>query len=94
MKKLRALLDDREKKFDKAGDKYTPTLEKLDEKVAKEMHSAQLSLAVLVDDNETQIRTWLKTPNRHTGGVPGQQLQTVDGLVTVCGYLDAIRGKV
>lgn len=52
------------------------------------------SLAVMVDDNEAQMREWLGTPNRHTGGVPREQLQTVDGLVTVCGYLDAIRAKV
>jgi hypothetical protein len=52
------------------------------------------SLAVLVDDNEEQMREWLSTANSHTGGVPGQQLQTVSGLVTVCEYLDAIRGKV
>lgn len=52
------------------------------------------SLAVMVDDNDAQMREWLTTPNRHTGGVPVQQLQTVEGLVTVCEYLDAIRAKV
>lgn len=52
------------------------------------------SLAVLVDNNELQIREWLVTPNSHTGGVPMRQLQSVAGLVTVCEYLDALRGKV
>lgn len=52
------------------------------------------SLAVLVDDDDEQIREWLNTPNRHTGGVPAEQLRTVTGLVTVCEYLDAIRAKV
>ena len=52
------------------------------------------SLAVLVDDNDAQIREWLTTANRHTGGVPAEQLLTVAGLVTVCEYLDAIRAKV
>jgi len=52
------------------------------------------SLAVMVDDDDAQIRDWLTTPNRHTGGVPAEQLQTVAGLVTVCEYLDAIRAKV
>lgn len=52
------------------------------------------SLAVMVDDNESQMREWLGTPNRHTGGVPRDQLLTVDGLVNVCSYLDAIRAKV
>jgi RNA polymerase sigma factor (sigma-70 family) len=49
VKKLRVLLDDRTKKFEKTGENYTPTLEKLDVKIAKEMHGAQLSLAVLVE---------------------------------------------
>lgn len=52
------------------------------------------SLAVIVDDNGEQMREWLSTPNTHTGGVPREQVQSVSGLVTVCEYLDAIRGKV
>ena len=52
------------------------------------------SLAVLVDDNESQIQEWLASPNSHTDGVPRKQIQTVTGLVTVCAYLDTIRGKV
>lgn len=52
------------------------------------------ALAVMVDDNQEQIREWLATPNRHTGGVPSEQLRSVAGLVAVSEYLDAIRGKV
>ncbi len=52
------------------------------------------ALAVMVDDNEQQMREWLTTPNNHTGGIPGQQLTSVAGLVVVNEYLDAIRGKV
>jgi hypothetical protein len=48
----------------------------------------------MVDDNPQQIREWLSTRNRHTGGVPEQQLKSVAGLVAVSEYLDAIRGKV
>jgi hypothetical protein len=36
----------------------------------------------------------MRTANRHTGGVPREQVQSVAGLVTVASYLDAIRGKV
>ncbi|HIF96935.1 MAG TPA: RNA polymerase sigma factor RpoD/SigA [Myxococcales bacterium] len=49
VKRLRTLLEDRAKKFEKSGDSYTPALEKLDAKISKEMHSAQLSLAILVE---------------------------------------------
>lgn len=62
--------------------------------LAKILIRCYRALAVLVDDNPVQIREWLSTPNRHTGGVPEQQLQTVAGLVAVSEYLDAIRGKV
>ena len=62
--------------------------------LAKLLVRVYRSLAVLVDDNEAQLREWLETPNRHTGGTPRQQLQTVAGLVAVCEYLDAIRAKV
>ncbi|MEM9404007.1 MAG: MbcA/ParS/Xre antitoxin family protein [Pseudomonadota bacterium] len=62
--------------------------------LAKLLIRCYRSLAVLVDDDQGQIREWLTTPNRHTGGVPQDQLRTVPGLVTVCEYLDAIRAKV
>ena len=62
--------------------------------LAKILIRCYRSLAVMVDDNPAQIRHWLETPNRHTGGTPRQQIQTVTGLVEVCEYLDAIRGKV
>lgn len=52
------------------------------------------SLAVLVNDDAAQIREWLTSRNRHTGGIPAEQLTHVSGLVTVTHYLDAIRGKV
>jgi RNA polymerase primary sigma factor len=55
VKKLRALLEDRAKKFDKAKEAYTPALEKVDVKIAKEMHGAKLSLAVLVELREKSI---------------------------------------
>ena len=52
------------------------------------------SLYALMDGNEAQMRHWMKTPNRHTGGIPAEQVLSVAGLVHVCDYLDAIRGKV
>ena len=62
--------------------------------LAKILIRCYRALAVMVDDNPEQIREWLATPNRHTGGVPEEQFQSVAGLVTVSEYLDAIRGKV
>jgi len=51
-------------------------------------------LYALVDGDKETMRHWMKTPNRGTGGIPLEQVQTTAGLVTVLNYLDAIRGKV
>ncbi len=50
------------------------------------------SLAVLFGGNEAQIKAWMQADNRHLGGTPLDLMQTVSGLVSVCAYLDAIRG--
>jgi len=55
VKKLRTQLVDREKKIAKAGLPYTVVFEKLDVKITKEMHSAQLSLALLHELRERSI---------------------------------------
>lgn len=52
------------------------------------------SLYVLVGGDPAQMRHWMHTRNRHTGGVPAEQVRSVEGLTRVTGYLDAIRGKV
>ena len=55
VKKLRTQLNDRDKKIEKSGLAYSDALEKVDVKIAKEMHSAQLSLAVLHELREKSI---------------------------------------
>ena len=52
------------------------------------------SLFVLVGGKEEALRHWMHTPNRHTRGVPAEQVKSVQGLVAVTEYLDALRGKV
>lgn len=52
------------------------------------------SLFALVGGDAAQMRHWMHTPNRHTGGIPAEQVRSVQGLVQVVAYLDAIRGKV
>jgi hypothetical protein len=52
------------------------------------------SLYVLTGGKRPDMVHWMRTANRHTGGVPREQVQSVAGLVTVASYLDAIRGKV
>ena len=52
------------------------------------------SLFVLVGGDGEPMRHWMHTNNRHTGGVPAEQVRSVQGLARVVEYLDAIRGKV
>ena len=50
------------------------------------------SLYALVGGDPTAMRHWMHTLNRDTGGVPAEQLRSVQGLVSVVEYLDAMRG--
>ena len=52
------------------------------------------SLFVLVGGKQADLRHWMQTPNRHTGGVPMEQIMTIPGLIRLVEYLDAMRGKV
>jgi hypothetical protein len=52
------------------------------------------SVFVLMGGREEAMRHWMATANRHTGGVPREQIKDVQGLVSVVEYLDAIRGKL
>ena len=52
------------------------------------------SLFVLIGGKPNDMKHWMHTKNRHTGGIPSEQVQTVQGLNQVLEYLDAMRGKV
>lgn len=52
------------------------------------------ALFVLVGGDHQQMQHWMHTENLHTGGIPAEQVKTVQGLVTVVEYLDAMRGKL
>ena len=51
-------------------------------------------LYVLTGGDLKHMTHWMRTENRHTGGVPAEQIKTVQGLIGVLEYLDAIRGKI
>ena len=52
------------------------------------------SLSVLVGNDRTLLRHWFHTANRHTGGVPANQVQRAEGLVAIVQYLDAMRAPI
>lgn len=55
---------------------------------------AYRSLFVLLGGDQAAMQHWMATENLHTGGVPREQLKSVQGLATVVAYLDAVRGKL
>lgn len=52
------------------------------------------ALFALVGGDETAMRHWMRTPNQHLNGTPAELLHSVQGLIQVVEYLDAIRGRV
>ena len=52
------------------------------------------SLDALVGGDDAKARAWLHAANDHLGGVPADRIRTVEGLVDVVQYLDAMRGRL
>jgi hypothetical protein len=52
------------------------------------------SLDAIVGGDEAVARAWLRSDNAALGGVPLALIQSVSGLVSVLGYLDARRALV
>jgi hypothetical protein len=52
------------------------------------------SLDTLTGGDGAKARAWYEAPNRHLGGVPAERVSSVEGLVSVVQYLDAMRGKL
>ena len=52
------------------------------------------SLDALVGGDETRSRAWLRAQNSHLSGVPAERIRTVEGLIDVVQYLDAMRGRL
>ena len=52
------------------------------------------SLDALVGGDDTRARAWLHAQNDHIGGIPADRIQTVEGLIDVVQYLDAMRGRL
>lgn len=51
------------------------------------------SLDALLGGARELLRAWLRTENLHLAGIPLERMKTIQGLVDVAVYLDAMRGK-
>ncbi len=75
----------------------TPTLVSVDRKegeLALLVLRVFRSLDALVGGDAQKLRAWFGAQNLHLGGVPKERVQSVEGLVTVATYLDAMRGSL
>ena len=52
------------------------------------------SLDALVGGDDAKARAWLHAHNDHVRGIPAERIRTVEGLVDVVQYLDAMRGRL
>jgi hypothetical protein len=52
------------------------------------------SLDALVGGDDAKAQAWLHAENDHVVGVPADRIRTVEGLVDVVQYLDAMRGRL
>jgi transcriptional regulator with XRE-family HTH domain len=52
------------------------------------------SLDALLGGKEPDVRAWFHAANAHLGEAPAARVRTVEGLVHVAEYLDAMRGKL
>ena len=52
------------------------------------------SLDALVGGDDAKAREWLHSMNDHVDGIPSDRIRTVEGLVDVIQYLDAMRGRL
>jgi transcriptional regulator with XRE-family HTH domain len=52
------------------------------------------SLDALVGGDDDKARAWLHANNDHLRGIPADRICTVEGLVDVVQYLDAMRGRL
>jgi hypothetical protein len=52
------------------------------------------SLDALVGGDDEKARAWMQAENHHLAGVPAERIRSVEGLVDVVQYLDAMRGRL
>ena len=52
------------------------------------------SIDAILGGNQESCKRWIHAANTHVGGVPLARMRSVEGLVHVAEYLDAMRGKV
>jgi hypothetical protein len=51
-------------------------------------------LDALVGGDDSAAQDWLRSANSHLNGIPAERITSIEGLVDVVQYLDAMRGRL
>jgi transcriptional regulator with XRE-family HTH domain len=84
---------------------HRTAVSRLKQSLSLDPHSKQGELALLLvrmaralfaltGGDKDWIHHFMRTPNKLTGGIPVKQIETIQGLMEVLQFVDAIRGKV
>ena len=52
------------------------------------------ALLALTGDDKDWAKHFMRTPNKVTNGIPVEQITSIQGLITVLNFVDAMRGKI
>lgn len=52
------------------------------------------ALFALTGGDKDWIRHFMHSPNQATGGIPARQIESIQGLIQVLHFVDALRGKI
>ncbi len=52
------------------------------------------ALFALAGGDKEWIKHFMRNPNQVTGGIPAKQIESIQGLMQVLNFVDALRGKI
>lgn len=52
------------------------------------------ALFALTGGDKEWIKHFMRNPNQVTGGIPAKQIESIQGLMQVLNFVDALRGKI
>jgi hypothetical protein len=93
-RELGAVLGVSEAKVSRLGRETLLDTGKKEFELALELLRLFRSLDALVGGDEQKARAWMHAHNHYLGGVPAELVKSIQGLLGVVEYLDAMRGQI
>ncbi len=93
-RELAAILGVSEAKVSRLGRETLLDTHKKEFELALELLRLFRSLDALVGGDEQKARAWMHAHNHYLGGVPAELVKSIQGLLGIVEYLDAMRGQI